>query len=196
MTRTCPRCRVEQPLDRSHYYRRSRDRFGFQRLCIRCTRQDLDRADAARQQARQEARAEALRAEQAAAVGGPFGYYPPPPPYDLDENDEAREEHRQACLEWLIHRRADCVVAALDEAAWDGAASPFDVLTDALFDEAPEEDPEDCMWWAWDYLSDLTLIHAHGLVDQVPEADRPAVAAILPEWCRPEASAAGTKESG
>src|SRR5436305_1127335 len=152
-TRTCPRCRVDKPLNRQNFYRRSRDPFGYQRLCIACTRQDLDRADAARQQARQEARAEALRAEQAAAVGGLLGYYPPLPPHDLDDNDEAREEHRQACLEWLIHRRADCVVAALDQAAWDGAGSPIDVLTDALFDEAPEEDPHDPQYWAWDYIT-------------------------------------------
>jgi hypothetical protein len=78
-TRTCSRCRVEKPLNRHHFYRRTRDPFGYQRMCIASTRADLDRADAARRQARQAARAEALRAEQAAAVGGPFGYYPPLP---------------------------------------------------------------------------------------------------------------------
>src|SRR4051794_20751059 len=140
-TRFCPRCGIDKPLNRQNFYHRTRDPFGYQRLCIGCARQDLDRADAARQQARQDAQAEALRAEQAAAVGGPMGYYPPLPRYDLDDNDEARQEHGQACLAWLIHRRGDCVVAALDAAAWAGAGSPLDVLAGALFETSPEEDP-------------------------------------------------------
>jgi len=108
----------------------------------------------------------------------------------------AREEHGQACLAWLVHRRADCVVAALDAAAWDGAGSPIDVLAGALFEESPEEAPADPLYWAWDYLTDLAMLHADRLLAAVPAVDRPAVAAILPEWCRPEVSAPGTPASG
>jgi hypothetical protein len=194
-TRTCSRCRVEKPLNRHHFYRRTRDPFGYQRMCIASTRADLDRADAARRQARQAARAEALRAEQAAAVGGRLGYYPPYPPHNPDDED-AREEYRQACLAWVIHRRADDVVAALDTAAWDGAASPIDAIADAVFHEAPEDDPEDPLYCAWDYLTELVWVHADRLVEEVPEANRPALAAIFPEWCRPKVSAAEAPASG
>ena len=48
MQRRCKQCGETKPLTADHWYRRTRDRLGYQTRCIPCTRGALDAADAQR----------------------------------------------------------------------------------------------------------------------------------------------------
>jgi hypothetical protein len=153
MERTCTQCHIPQPLDREHFYYRRRDRLGFQRQCIRCTRTALDQADAKRKAERQRAR-----------EAPPLRAVPAPPARSEDGFD-------WGWLVWGIQAHAWDIAEVLVAAAWSGTPDVLEriaahVFGEREYDEAtdeyrPQGQPADGFW-------ELADIHTNMLQERVP----------------------------